>query len=55
MAGNAREWCWNEADKGQRYTLGSSWNDPTYVYGAAMAANAFDRSTSERIAACEIH
>ena len=28
MAGNVREWVWNEADPGQtRYILGGSWND----------------------------
>ena len=30
MAGNVREWCWNETADGERYTLGGSWADPGY-------------------------
>lgn len=43
MAGNAREWCWNETD-GQRYILGGGWNDPTYAFNDAYAQPPFDRS-----------
>ncbi len=31
MAGNVKEWCWNEAEAG-RYILGGSWGDPTYMF-----------------------
>lgn len=26
MAGNVKEWCWNEAGSGRRYNLGGAWN-----------------------------
>lgn len=31
MAGNVKEWVWNEASAG-RYILGGSWSDPSYTY-----------------------
>ena len=31
MAGNVKEWCWNESD-GKRFTLGGAWNEPPYHY-----------------------
>jgi eukaryotic-like serine/threonine-protein kinase len=31
MAGNVKEWCWNE-NHGKRYILGGSWNEPTYMF-----------------------
>jgi dienelactone hydrolase len=43
MAGNAREWCFNESAEG-RYILGGGWNDPTYAFNDAYAQPAFDRS-----------
>ncbi len=30
MAGNVKEWVWNEF-KGQRYILGGAWNEPVYM------------------------
>ncbi len=32
MAGNVKEWCWNESD-GKRYILGGGWNEPVYMFG----------------------
>ena len=43
MAGNAREWCWNETG-GQRYILGGGWDDPTYAFNDAYTQPPFDRS-----------
>ncbi len=43
MAGNAREWCLNEAGA-ERYILGGGWNDPTYAFNDAYAQEPFDRS-----------
>ncbi|MGD9344963.1 MAG: protein kinase [Candidatus Aminicenantes bacterium] len=43
MAGNVREWCWNETPKG-RMTRGGAWNDPTYAFGSQRQSFAFDRS-----------
>lgn len=47
LAGNAREWCFNESDqKGQRYILGGGWNDPTYAFNDSYRQSAMDRSTT---------
>jgi len=43
MAGNVREWCWNESDIG-RCILGGAWNDAHYMYGTVTQADPFDRS-----------
>jgi serine/threonine protein kinase/dienelactone hydrolase len=43
MAGNVREWCFNEIQDG-RLTWGGAWNDATYMFGAKSHAPAFDRS-----------
>jgi dienelactone hydrolase/predicted Ser/Thr protein kinase len=32
MAGNVKEWCWNESGGG-RYILGGAWGDWTYTFG----------------------
>ena len=46
MAGNVREWCWNEvASSSLRYILGGSWADPRYIFHSDPVARApFDRS-----------
>ncbi len=31
LAGNVKEWCWNESD-GMRMILGGGWNEPTYMF-----------------------
>jgi serine/threonine protein kinase/dienelactone hydrolase len=43
MAGNVREWCWNESPKG-RMIKGGAWNDATYMFGYRSQAAPFDRS-----------
>ncbi|MCJ7645079.1 MAG: protein kinase [Candidatus Aminicenantes bacterium] len=43
MAGNVREWCWNDAGDG-KYILGGGWNDPEYAFIDAYAQSAWDRS-----------
>jgi eukaryotic-like serine/threonine-protein kinase len=42
MAGNVKEWCWNEADS-RRYILGGAWNEPDYQFHAPDARQPFDR------------
>ncbi len=32
MAGNVKEWCWNETAGGERYLCGGAWNDPEYLF-----------------------
>jgi formylglycine-generating enzyme required for sulfatase activity/dienelactone hydrolase len=43
MAGNVREWCWNESADG-RVIRGGSWQDNTYEFGYERQAPAMDRS-----------
>lgn len=44
-AGNVREWCWNATgDSGERYILGGSSQDPTYLYTYGVAKSPWDRS-----------
>ena len=44
MAGNVREWVYNEAGRGLRYILGGGWTDPTYSFVDAYAQPPMDRS-----------
>jgi len=44
MAGNVREWCFNEGGDGLRYLLGGSWRDPVYQFTGAFAIGPLDRS-----------
>ncbi len=44
MAGNVREWCWNESQKG-RSIRGGAWNDAIYMFMAVTQAPPFDRSS----------
>ena len=43
MAGNVREWCWNESQKG-RCLRGGAWNDAEYMHRNITTASPFDRS-----------
>jgi dienelactone hydrolase len=43
MAGNVREWCWNEMPGG-RAVRGGSWEDNTYEFGNLRQAPPMDRS-----------
>ena len=43
MAGNVREWCWNESPTG-RIIRGGAWNNATYLFGDLSQASPFDRS-----------
>ena len=44
MAGNVREWCWNDDGDNHRYIFGGGWNDNEYSFCDAFAASSFDRS-----------
>jgi cephalosporin-C deacetylase-like acetyl esterase len=44
MAGNAKEWCWNEAAEGRRFILGGGYGEPEYMYSDLDAQSPFDRS-----------
>jgi eukaryotic-like serine/threonine-protein kinase len=44
MAGNVKEWCWNETPAGH-IIRGGAWNDPTYMYSDMSQLPSFDRSS----------
>jgi dienelactone hydrolase len=44
MAGNVREWCWNDAGRGLRFILGGGFSDPKYAFVDAYAQLPMDRS-----------
>jgi formylglycine-generating enzyme required for sulfatase activity/dienelactone hydrolase len=44
MAGNVKEWVWNEADPGKRYVLGGAWDEPNYLFIDPDAQSAFLRA-----------
>jgi dienelactone hydrolase len=46
LAGNVKEWCWNEAGAGRRYTLGGGWNDPAYFFNDPDARSPWHREPS---------
>ena len=43
MAGNVKEWCWNNS-AAKRYILGGAWNEPVYMFTDADAQLPFSRS-----------
>jgi formylglycine-generating enzyme required for sulfatase activity/dienelactone hydrolase len=43
MAGNVREWCWNDTPKG-KLIRGGAWGDNTYMFDNLSQAPAMDRS-----------
>ena len=43
MAGNVREWCWNETQSGQ-IIRGGGWDDANYMYSNGVSFP-FDRSS----------
>jgi len=43
MAGNVKEWCWNEAREGRRFILGGSFGDPEYEFNHTDAQPPWDR------------
>jgi dienelactone hydrolase/predicted Ser/Thr protein kinase len=45
MAGNVREWCWNE-NGDWRFLLGGAWNDQPYMFNWGYAQPPMDRSPS---------
>jgi hypothetical protein len=42
MAGNVKEWCWNES-AGGRMILGGAWNEPSYMFHDRDAQPALER------------
>ena len=47
LAGNAREWCFNESNNpGLKFILGGGWNEPTYSFNDGYTQPAWDRSAA---------
>ena len=54
MAGNVKEWCWNETGDRWRFILGGAWNEPSYLFTDADARHTFDRASNNRIPMCTL-
>jgi formylglycine-generating enzyme required for sulfatase activity/dienelactone hydrolase len=46
MAGNVKEWIWNEAESGKRYVLGGAWDEPEYKFLDPDAQSPFLRAAN---------
>ncbi|MGA2458033.1 MAG: protein kinase [Terriglobales bacterium] len=46
MAGNVKEWAWNEAEPGKRYVLGGAWDEPIYMFIDPDAQSPFLRTSN---------
>ena len=44
MAGNVKEWCYNETADGERYVLGGAWRDADFMAWEPDSKSPFDRS-----------
>ena len=55
MAGNVKEWVWNEAESGKRYVLGGAWDEPNYMFIDPDAQSPFLRAAERRLSLCEIY
>lgn len=44
MAGNVKEWVWNDTGSGKRYLLGGAWNEPDYQFLYSDSRDPFERS-----------
>ncbi len=54
MAGNVKEWCWNEAGPAKRYILGGAWDEPAYMFNDARRPFAVRALCQFRIPMCEV-
>ncbi|HXM78347.1 MAG TPA: protein kinase [Thermoanaerobaculia bacterium] len=46
MAGNVKEWCWNESGGGRRFILGGGFGEPTYMFIDQDAQSPWDRRSN---------
>jgi len=46
MAGNVKEWIWNEAESRKRYVLGGAWDEATYMFIDPDAQSPFLRAAN---------
>jgi dienelactone hydrolase len=45
MAGNVKEWTWNESSEGHRFVLGGAWYEPPYQFRDEDARKPFERGS----------
>ena len=45
MAGNVKEWVWNDDGAGKRYVLGGAWDEPNYMFVDPDAQSPFLRNS----------
>lgn len=53
MAGNVREWLWNDSGSG-RWIAGGAWNQPEYMFNETDAADPYDRSATNGVRAMRV-
>lgn len=46
MAGNVKEWTWNESSAGRRYIMGGGWNEARHMFHDQDARDPFDRQSN---------
>jgi len=44
MAGNVKEWCWNESTEGRRFIMGGGFGEPNYMFYLTDARSPWERS-----------
>jgi hypothetical protein len=55
MAGNVKEWAWNQADPQRRYILGGGWNEPSYQFRDYDAQRPLDRQPAYGVRCAKYH
>jgi tRNA A-37 threonylcarbamoyl transferase component Bud32/dienelactone hydrolase len=46
MAGNVKEWCWNESSEGRRLILGGGFGEPNYMFYLTDARSPWERQAN---------
>ena len=46
IAGNVKEWCWNETSDGKKGNIGGGWDEPNYMFGEFDRYPAWFRSAN---------
>jgi dienelactone hydrolase/predicted Ser/Thr protein kinase len=46
MAGNVKEWCWNEATEGRRFIMGGGFGEPNYMFYLTDARSPWERNAN---------
>ena len=46
MAGNVKEWCWNESTEGRRFIMGGGFGEPNYMFYLTDARSPWERTAN---------